>query len=218
MKVRELAMLPAASAYGFAIGSVHSLKFALRDLVKLPLLLVVTAAVCSLAYYVVARSITPALSFRAVQREAFAVFGDTALLLGSLALPMFFLARVLERADERGLHEYELFLLVNVVAIAASGVLALVFRARALASDAGLDRRTTVSLLGAWLSISLLVGSQCSWFLRPFCGVATVDAPFILGSEPDFRGDTSFFEAFRHAVEGDGFVRGARAPTPSHMP
>jgi hypothetical protein len=190
-----------ASAYGFAIGSVHSTKFAMRNLVKMPLLLGVTAGVCSLAYYVCARAMTRNLDFRAVQREAFSVFADSAILLGSLAPPMFFLAHAIERPDERGLHEYELFLVTNVVVIAASGALALARRVTALEAATGLGRARSSVLLGAWMALSLLVGSQWSWYLRPFCGVATVDAPFILGTEPDFRGDRSFFEAFIHALE-----------------
>jgi len=31
-------------------------------------------------------------------------------------------------------------------------------------------------------------------------GVATVDAPFVLGAEPDFRGDRGFYEALGHAL------------------
>jgi hypothetical protein len=34
--------------------------------------------------------------------------------------------------------------------------------------------------------------------MRPFCGVRTVDAPFMLGAQPDFRGATSFYEAVYH--------------------
>lgn len=194
------AALPCASLYGFAIGSVHSTEFALRNLVKMPLLLGVTAAVCALAYYLLARMLTRRLSFADVQREAVAVFADTAVLLGSLALPMLFLAHVIVRPDARGLHEYELFLVANVVAIAFAGSLALVRRAAALRDATGLGGRASAMLLAGWMSVSLVVGAQWSWYLRPFCGVATVDAPFVLGTEPDFRGDRSFYEAFAHAL------------------
>lgn len=196
---RRLVALVGASSYGFAIGSIHSTTFALRNLVKMPLLLVVTALVCSLAYFVFAGTLTR-LSFGEVFREASSIFEDVAILLSSLAPPMFFLARVLERPDEAGLHEYELFLVVNVVAIAIAGCLAVVRRAATLRVLAALDRRRTVVLLAGWLGVSLLVGSQWAWYLRPFCGVATVPAPFILGTEPDFRGDRSFFEALAHAI------------------
>jgi hypothetical protein len=58
-----------------------------------------------------------------------------------------------------------------------------------------------VVLVGAWLAASLFVGAQTSWYLRPFCGVAYVDTPFMLGTEPDFRGATSFYEALFHLIE-----------------
>jgi len=198
--MRPLVALACASAYGFAIGSVHSTKFALRNLVKMPLLLVVTAVVCSLAYYLFARMLTPRLSFRDVQREAFGVFADLSLLLGSLAAPMLFLAHVIERPDDRGLHEYELFLVVNVAAIAFAGLLVVVRRVSTLAVSSGLGRARSSALVASFLAVSLLVGAQWSWYLRPFCGVATVDAPFVLGTEPDFRGDRSFYEALGRAL------------------
>jgi hypothetical protein len=37
--------------------------------------------------------------------------------------------------------------------------------------------------------------------------VAYVDAPFMLGSEPDFRGATSFYEALFHLIEPPGSSR-----------
>ena len=200
----RIAALPCASIYGFAIGSVHSTAFALRNLVKMPLLLLVTALVCSLAYYVISRTFTRSLRFREVQREAFAIFGDTAVLLGSLALPMYFLAHAIVRPDERGLNEYETFLVANVVVIAVAGSFALARRALALAAATDLGRATTGLLVASWIAVSLLVGAQWSWYLRPFCGVATVDAPFVLGTEPDFRGDRSFYEAFAHAIRRGG--------------
>ena len=55
-------------------------------------------------------------------------------------------------------------------------------------------------LIAAWLTASLFVGAQASWYMRPFCGVRTVDAPFMLGSAPDFRGATSFYEALFHLL------------------
>jgi hypothetical protein len=38
--------------------------------------------------------------------------------------------------------------------------------------------------------------------MRPFCGV--VGAPFMLGSQPDFRGATSFYEAVYHVFVPPG--------------
>ena len=108
---------------------------------------------------------------------------------------MLFLACALQRADESGLHDYPLFLAINVLAIAACGSLALFRRTRAIAAQHKLSGRRASAITTAWMLLSLLVGSQWSWYLRPFCGVATVDAPFLLGTEPDFRGATNFYQA-----------------------
>jgi hypothetical protein len=71
-------------------------------------------------------------------------------------------------------------------------------------------RRSTI-IIGAWLALSLLVGSQWAWYLRPFCGVATIDAPFFLGTEPDFQGATDFFQAVYYLFDppplADGYLR-----------
>ncbi|MFT5357956.1 MAG: hypothetical protein ACI9KE_005193, partial [Polyangiales bacterium] len=50
MKRQLLTLAGASAIYGFSIGAVHSLVFALRNLIKFPLLLLVTAIVCCLAY------------------------------------------------------------------------------------------------------------------------------------------------------------------------
>lgn len=195
MSRRLLTLVGASAAYGFSIGAVHSLAFALRNLIKFPLLVLVTAGVCCLAYYLAARALTSALDFRAVQGAVLEIFADTALLLASLSPAMLFLACTLERADERGLHDYPLFLTLNVLAIAGCGSFALVRRTRRLALGHGLSTRRAGAITVVWMSLSLLVGSQWSWYLRPFCGVAHVDAPFVLGTEPDFRGATNFYQA-----------------------
>lgn len=193
---RQLLTLAGASAiYGFSIGTVHSLVFALRNLIKFPLLLLVTALVCSLAYALAARALCPSLSFRAVLRAVLAIFTDTSVLLAALAPVMLFLAFALERADESGLHDYPLFLAINVLAIAGCGSLALYRRTRAIAAQHKLSGRRASTITAAWMFLSLLVGSQWSWYLRPFCGVANVSAPFMLGTEPDFRGATNFYQA-----------------------
>lgn len=194
--IRQLLTLTGASAiYGFSIGAVHSLVFALRNLIKFPLLLLVTAIVCSLAYTLAARALCPSLGFRVVLRAVLAIFADTSVLLAAVAPVMLFLALTLERADERGLHDYPLYLAINVFAIAGCGSLALFRRTRALAAQHELSGPRASLITAAWMLLSLLVGSQWSWYLRPFCGVATVSAPFMLGAEPDFRGATNFYQA-----------------------
>lgn len=195
MTRRLLTLVGASAIYGFSIGTVHSLVFALRNLIKFPLLLLVTAVVCCLAYTLAARALCQDLGFRAVLRAVLTIFTDTSVLLAGVAPVMLFLAFALKRADESGLHDYPLFLALNVLAIAACGSLALFRRTRAIAAQHTLSGPRASAITATWMLLSLLVGSQWSWYLRPFCGVATVNAPFMLGAEPDFRGATNFYQA-----------------------
>ena len=191
----------ACAGYGFSIGSVHSLRFALRNLIKVPLLIAVTALVCSVCYYLLARWIAGKLDARDVARSTFAIFHDSSLLLASLTPVTLFLSLTVERPDATGLHEYPLFLTVNVLLVGVSGTLALIRQCRRLLEDHGVPLGRGAILIGTWLAASLFVGAQASWYMRPFCGVASVDAPFMMGTAPDFRGATSFYEALFDLVE-----------------
>jgi hypothetical protein len=203
---RSLALLIAAAAvYGFAIGASNSWTYALRNVVKFPLLVLATAVVCALCYFVVARFVGAPLGFVAVQRAVLAVFRDTTVLLASLSPAVLWLARTMQRPDAAGrdLGDYPLFQGFNVAAIAVCGCLAVWLQAvRLLArGDVGPGKRR--ALLASWMGVSLLVGGQVAWYLRPFFGINGPDAPlppWFLGDEPDFRGARSFYEACANLV------------------
>ena len=64
-----------------------------------------------------------------------------------------------------------------------------------------LSRR--VITVAGWLALSLLVGGQVAWTLRPFFGVRSIpgaETRFFLGSSPDYRGATNFYEAVHNVV------------------
>jgi hypothetical protein len=148
-----------AAVYGFSIGAVHSLRFALRNVIKFPLLILVTAAVCSACYYVLARWFTRALDGAAVARATLTIYHDTAVLLASFSPVTLFLALTIVRPDTRGLHEYPLFLSINVILVALTGSLALVRQCRQLLAEHGLPIAQGSWLIGAWLIASLFVGA-----------------------------------------------------------
>lgn len=192
----------AAAAYGFSIGYCHSLTFALRNLVKLPLLLSVTAAVCAVAYFVCVRFRTGALSFAALQALVWDTYRDLAVLLASMASVNLFLAATMKQpTSATELNDYPLFIGLNIVLIAVSGCIALARQGSRLLREHGLDGPSAGLILTFWLALALPVGGQWAWYLRPFFGVSVIPAePFCLGSTPDFRGDTNFFEAVYHLI------------------
>ena len=211
-----LGTLVASAIYGFSIGSAHSLTYASWNLVKFPLMIIITGSVCSVSYYVFSRFVSKELLFKDVQMMSLRAYHGISILLASLSPVSFFLARTLKQPDETSLNEYPFFLGLNVVLIAISGSVALSRQAWDLLQRHGLQLRRSILTVLLWLSLSLFVGGQCAWYLRPFFGISTIKAdesPFILGTTPDFRGDTNFYAAVYHIVfppplEADYFRRG----------
>ena len=195
---RVLSALAASAVYGFSVGAVRSFRFAALDVVKFPLLVCVSASVCAGAYFLLARFVAPRLAFSDVRRLVLASYGDLARLLASFAPVCLFLARTVRQPISLAeLGEYPFFLGCNVALIAGCGVLAVGRQATALSRRHGLSRLRAGVLVGGWLGFSLLVGGQAAWYLRPFFGIRAVpeDGTFCEGSQPDFRGARSFYEA-----------------------
>jgi uncharacterized membrane protein len=208
---RDVATLLLASAlYGFSIGCVHSVRFGLHDVIKFPLLFLITGAACAVAYFLFACLIGGfRFGFVDIQRLAMRLYRDAALLLAALAPANLFLARTIVPPDQTSLHEYPLFLGLNVAFIAAAGALALMRQVRALARYHPWPLSRRLITVSGWLALSLLVGGQVAWTLRPFFGVRSIsgaETPFFIGSTPDYRGATNFYEAVYHTVRPAPFA------------
>lgn len=208
-----LIALVGAAVYGFALGSAHSELYAARNLVKFPALLVTTSAVCATAWWIVARALNSGLSFRAVQHAVWRLFRDSALLLASLSPAVLFCARVLRATDDGNLGGYDGFLAANLGAVAVCGVLAFARQGTQLFRSSSLTRARAFALATCWLALTLGVGGQAAFFMRPFFGFPLTRGntpPFFLGAEPDARGATNFYEAVLQTLE--------RPPLPSTWP
>lgn len=196
---KSLAIAIGCSAlYGYALGAAHSELYATRNVLKFPLLILVTAAVCSLSYWMFARVFGATLSFVEVQRVTWRLFQDASVMLASLAPVVFFQARVLRATDDGELGSYDSYVAFNVLAIGASGALALILQARRLFREHALSKPRARLLSGAWLLLSLGVGGQAAFYMRPFFGFPATRAftpPFFLGAQADLRGATNFYEA-----------------------
>jgi len=193
-----LTTLACSAAYGFALGSAHSELYATRNLLKFPLLIAVTCAVCALSYWIVARICARELSFLAVQRATGRLFHDLSVLLASLSPAVLFLAWTSRARDDGKLGDYDSFLAFNLAIVAVSGSLALLRQARRILAEHGLPAARAAFLVAAWLALSLGVGGQAAFVMRPFFGFPATRGnvpPFFLGAEPDLRGATSFYES-----------------------
>jgi hypothetical protein len=202
MRRALLAMALGSAAYGFAIGSAHSLRLGVWNTVKFPLLLAATSLLCTPAYFLLAQFISARLRFGAVMRLVFGAFADTAILLGSLAPVCYFLARTIAQPAGGDLKEYPMFLGLNVLFVALCGTTAVVRQGGRLLKQHKLSLGRSVMTVAAWLAVSLFAGGQLAWYMRPFVGVRTIHRlPFMEGPNPDYRGARSFYEAVYHLLD-----------------
>jgi hypothetical protein len=200
-------LIAAAAAYGFSLGAAHDLVYATRNLVKLPLLLLTTAVICAPGYWVVARSLGAPLRFVGTQTLSLRLFRDLALLLASLVPANGFIAAVLAASDDGRLGEYDLFLGLNVLFVATCGTLALVRQGRELLVATCIPRRRAVTVILAWLLLSLGVGGQAAFVMRPLFGLPASRGqmpPWFLGTTPDVRGATNFYEMVLQVMRRPG--------------
>ncbi|MFY9342588.1 MAG: hypothetical protein WAT39_08865 [Planctomycetota bacterium] len=199
-----LTTIVAGGCYGFAIGASKNLTYALRSTVKLPLLLLGTVALCVSLQFVLARFLGVPLRLHAVLGSAGTLTRTFAVLLASLAPVSLFLAHTMvpPRGDDLG--GYPGFVLTNMLFIALAGSVAVARQARALLREHAIPTHRSLLLVGSWLSVSLLVGGQLAFWLRPFFGIASLPSggPFVLGDEPTSTGARNFYEAVWQFVAG----------------
>ncbi len=209
---RTVVALCAAAAYGFALGSSHSLEASLHNVVKFPLLLGVTALVCALGYTVTGKFLMPQLETSAVLRLTGALFIGIAYLVASLSPVLLLVGLTFDDRGNGGLGEYALFLELNLLLVALSGGVALLHQFRALIAEVDTEPWRATLLLTVWLGLSAAVGGQGSFYLRPFIGVPWSRGEprrFFLGGEPTPRGAHNFFEVVWFAFEPPEFEREA---------
>jgi hypothetical protein len=165
------------AVYGAVLGSTHSLIQALSSAAKLPILFLITLAICVPALYVL--SVLFGASQRLTQSIALVLSAITVtavLLLSFAPITFFFMLTT---------SGYQFFKLLNVLFFVIAGSLGMVFLSQGMQVVSTSDKQEGVKmrrlLLYVWIVLYAFVGSQMAWTLRPFIGYP--DAKFELVRE-----------------------------------
>ena len=180
--------------YGATVGLWRSPLQAVYVALKIPLVILLTAAGNAVLNGVLAHLLGSGLSFRQTSLAIVMSFAVAAIILASLSPLVLFLLVNTPPLSGDG-HGGDVMLVALVAAIAFAGVVANV-RLLGLIEHASRGRTIALQTLFAWLAGNLLLGSQIAWVLRPYIGPDDSSVEF-LRSEP-WRGN--FFEAFASAV------------------
>jgi len=196
---RDVALIViGAGLFGAALGCWRDPWQALFAGMKLPLILLLTAASNALLNVMLAPLLGLHIAFRQSFLAILASFALAAAILGAFsplaAFVIWNAPPLAEGANNSTTHAAIMLLLVAVIAFA--GITANLRLLQLLQSLAG-GRGGAFRVLLAWLAVNLFFGSQLSWILRPFIGSPNLPVEFWRSDA--FNGN--FFEAvFRSAV------------------
>lgn len=190
-----LVALAGAAAFGLSVGF-HGGSWAqiLASAIKMPILLLGTAALCFPAFFVLQswRAPRPLAIGESLALQS-TMLGAVALVWGSLAPPVLFLVTSTQH--------YRLSQFLAVVVGAAGGVVGLgvlLSGYRSLCRNAETGRSGGLFLATYFLLFSL-IGGQLAWMLRPFIGSPEIGFSFFRPLAPE---DGNFFTFLLHMLFG----------------
>ncbi len=181
--------------YGWTLGWWRSSLQSVYTAAKFPLLVFLTCGGNALLNGLLAQVLGLGLSVRQSMLTLLMSFALIATILGAFSPVTFFLLYNTPPLTAHSPASHRVLLTAHVAFIAFAGVVANRRLLRLLARLSG-DAVRARTILFAWLSGSLLLGSQLAWVLRPFVGSPDLPVQF-LRSDP-LRGN--FFEAVFHAL------------------
>lgn len=166
--------------YGLIMGSQSLMHghtsgwaYSLTAAAKLPLLFLLTLAICMPLMYVLNVLIGPREQFKVIFGVLMSSLAVTSILLAACALILgFFMLST---------KSYAFITLLNVVIFSIAGLYGVWFLARgmhaiAAAQPSGEHQANVKTIINWWLITYGIVGTQMAWMMRPFIG--NPDAPF----------------------------------------
>jgi hypothetical protein len=193
-KAMQLGLLSAATfgLYGLIVGCQHSLRQGISSCVKLPILFLLTNAICLPALFVFSAFFGSRRS--PMQTFVLLLAGTSVMgiaLTGFAPVTLFFIVTT---------RHYQFFKIFNVVFFAISGILGIVFVARtqSLFFDEGPQQKSKQAFLKLWFLLYAFVGTQLAWTLRPFFGAPGLRFEIFRGLGGNFY--TDIIKSIQHIL------------------
>jgi uncharacterized integral membrane protein len=193
-----LTIFACGAVFGACLGAYRGGLQVLFGAVKLPLVVLLTAAICAPALSAINAGLCRTASLRRDLALVLVALARGSLVLAAMA-PVILLGVTLHAS-------YHVLVLLTVGCCAVGGLVGLTLLVRGLADE----RRGAAAACLALLAVFVMVGAQMSWTLRPYLvRPRTPAAPFVRGVE------SSFLEAVATSLDSArGFYRREAAPLP----
>jgi len=166
------------AAYGASLGSWHSARLSLYAAVKVPLMMLATAAITALFNWIVAAMLGLPLRLRQTFALSLVPLAIATIVAASLAPVGYFFAASLPPPSPSQQTLHNLLYLTHTILIAGAGITGTSFLRRILAEVCGGGPRAT-RIYVLWLATYAFVGGEVAWALRPFIGSVYLPVVFL---------------------------------------
>lgn len=183
------------ACYGLILGIWRAPLQGLFVAIKFPLLLLLTAFGTALVNGMLAQLLNATLNFKQSLLAVLMSFALLSIMLAAFTpLIAFLLWHLPAMESDNQFAAHRIFLLINVIVIAFSGIIANLQLYHLLKQSCG---SVAGKILIIWLTLNLFLGAQLSWNLRPFFGAPRLPVTFLRND----LFDGSFYEAIFYLVK-----------------
>jgi hypothetical protein len=167
------------ATYGAALGAWTSPRLAFYAAIKVPLLMLITAAITTLLNWVIASLSGLPLRLRETVILSLMPLAIASLILAACAPVALFFSRSIPApgTSQRTLHN--VLYLTHVLLVAAAGITGTTFLQTALTGYCGGDGARAARIRRLWIAAYAVVGGEVAWALRPFVGSVYLDVAFL---------------------------------------
>jgi hypothetical protein len=174
-----LTIVVLGATYGAVLGAWHGPKLAAYVAIKIPLMLLVTAAITALFNWIVAALLGVPLRLRQIVGLTLLPLAVTAAVAASLAPVAWLFTHSLPPPSEAQRTLHNLLYLTHTILIAAAGLAGTGALRRALLEVCGADAARAFRIRASWVAVYALVGGEVAWALRPFVGSVYLPVVFL---------------------------------------
>lgn len=178
------------STYGAVLGSWHGARLSVYVAIKIPLMLLVTAAITSLFNWIIAALLGLPMRVRQIVALTLIPLAITSIVAASLAPVAWLFNASLPSPAPSQRTTHNVLYLAHTMLIAAAGLSGTSTLRHVLADVCG-DAKQASKIRWSWIAVYAFVGSEVAWALRPFIG--SVYLPVVFLREDALRGNVYEF-------------------------
>jgi len=183
-------ILLCGATYGAVLGSWHGARLSLYVAIKIPLMMLLTAAITSLFNWIIAALHGLPMRFRQIAALTLIPMAIASIVAASLAPVAWLFNASLPPPSPLQQTLHNVLYLAHTMLIAAAG-LAGTTVLRAVLADVCGDAALAAKIRWSWIAIYAFVGGEVAWALRPFVG--SVYLPVVFLRKDALRGNVYEF-------------------------